>query len=98
MKVIREENESLLEYYDRLMKNRKELDLDYIELEEIILGETPYCSENVRKGIYFFEKVIEKLLEEELRIKTKIAKIEYQITKEKENQVYIISISKCKHI
>ena len=65
MKVEREENESLLEYYDRLIKNRKELDLDYVELEEIILGETPYCSENVRKGIYFLEKALDKLLEEE---------------------------------
>ena len=65
MKVERKENESLLEYYDRLIKNRKELDLEYVELEEIILGETPYCSENVRKGIYFLEKALDKLLEEE---------------------------------
>ena len=52
----RNENESLLGYYKRLVDNRKEYDLDYSELGEIILGESKYSSDNVRKAVYLLKR------------------------------------------
>ena len=65
MNIERKENETLLQYYYRLVKDRKEMDLDYVELEKLMLGDTPYSSENVRKAVYFLDLVLEKLLNEE---------------------------------
>ena len=62
----RNENESLLGYYKRLVDNRKEYDLDYSELGEIILGESKYSSDNVRKAVYLLKPILEKLEEEML--------------------------------
>ena len=70
----RNENESLLGYYKRLVDNRKEYDLDYSELGEIILGESKYSSDNVRKAVYLLKPILEKLEEESLsNVNTDIA-------------------------
>ena len=53
MDIERRENESLWEYCYRLIQDRKDMDLDYIEIEKLMIGDTPYSSENVRKAIYF---------------------------------------------
>ena len=67
----RNENESLLGYYKRLVDNRKEYDLDYSELGEIILGESKYSSDNVRKAVYLLKPILEKLEEDYFIFSTK---------------------------
>lgn len=65
MDIERKENESLWEYCYRLIQDRKDMDLDYIEIEKLMIGDTPYSSENVRKAIYFLNILLKKFIEEE---------------------------------
>ena len=65
MDIERRENESLWEYCYRLIQDRKDMDLDYIEIEKLMIGDTPYSSENVRKAIYFLNILLKKFIEEE---------------------------------
>ena len=46
----RGKNEPLLTYFKRITDNRRELDLDYSEWAELILGENNYSSDNARKA------------------------------------------------
>ena len=57
----RGKNESLLAYFRRVTENRKELDLDYSEWAEIILGEEKYSSDNARKAYYAVKRMLEEL-------------------------------------
>ena len=50
--VKRGENESLLNYFNRITRNRKELDLSYEQWQELLIGENKYSSENCRKAYY----------------------------------------------
>ena len=65
MDIERRENESLWEYCYRLIQDRKDMDLDYIEIEKLMIGDTPYSSENVRKAIYFLNILLKKFIDEE---------------------------------
>ena len=51
MDIERRENESLWEYCYRLIQDRKDMDLDYIEKKKKKKGDTPKSSENIRKAI-----------------------------------------------
>lgn len=64
--IERRENESLLGYYKRIIDNRKEYDLDYAEIGNIILGDTKYSSDNVRKAVYLIKPMLENLENERI--------------------------------
>jgi len=62
----RKENETLISYFKRITLNKKEMDLDYCEWGELILGEKVYSSENLRKSFYTLEKMFKRLDDEQL--------------------------------
>lgn len=86
----RGKNESLLAYFRRVTENRKELDLDYSEWAEIILGEAKYSSDNARKAYYVVKPMLEALEKDELiqekndKGLTKLEKKELSLQKERE--------------
>ena len=47
--VKRGENESLINYFYRITRDRKELDLSYDQWQELLIGENKYISENEYK-------------------------------------------------
>lgn len=59
----RKENESFLEYTERLIKNRKEYDLDKAEVYELILGEQA-SSDHSRKSLTAIYKFLNRLEED----------------------------------
>ena len=63
--VKRGENESLLNYFNRITRDRKELDLSYEQWQELLIGENKYSSENCRKAYYIISPLLEILAEEE---------------------------------
>ena len=63
--IKRGENESLLNYFNRITRNRKELDLSYEQWQELLIGENKYSSENCRKAYYIISPLLEILAEEE---------------------------------
>ena len=63
--VKRGENESLLNYFNRITRNRKELDLSYEQWQELLIGENKYSSENCRKAYYIISPLLEILSEDE---------------------------------
>ena len=66
-RLKRKEDESLFNYYKRITLNKKEMDLDYLEWGNIILGEdNNYSSENLRKAFYFVEKMLKRLENENI--------------------------------
>ena len=63
--VKRGENESLLNYFNRITRDRKELDLSYEQWQELLIGENKYSSENCRKAYYIISPLLEILSEDE---------------------------------
>ena len=63
--VKRGENESLINYFYRITRDRKELDLSYEQWQELLIGENKYSSENCRKAYYIISPLLEILAEEE---------------------------------
>lgn len=63
--IQRGENESLLNYFNRITKDRKELDLSYEQWQELLIGENKYSSENCRKAYYIISPLLEILSEDE---------------------------------
>ena len=63
--VKRGENESLLNYFNRITRDRKELDLSYEQWQELLIGENKYSSENCRKAYYIVSPLLEILSEDE---------------------------------
>ena len=63
--IKRGENESLLNYFNRITRNRKELDLSYEQWQELLIGENKYSSENCRKAYYIISPLLEILSEDE---------------------------------
>ena len=63
--IKRGENESLLNYFNRITRNRKELDLSYEQWQELLIGENKYSSENCRKAYYIVILLLEILSEDE---------------------------------
>ena len=63
--VKRGENESLLNYFYRITRDRKELDLSYEQWQELLIGENKYSSENCRKAYYIISPLLEILSEDE---------------------------------
>ena len=63
--VKRGENESLINYFYRITRDRKELDLSYEQWQELLIGENKYSSENCRKAYYIISPLLEILSEEE---------------------------------
>ena len=59
----RKENESFLEYTERLIENRKEYDLDKAEVYELILGEQA-SSDHSRKSLTAIYKFLNRLEED----------------------------------
>lgn len=59
MEYIRKENESFLQFADRLLSNRKEYDLDKVEVYEILYGEQ-VSADHARKCLTSLEKTIEQ--------------------------------------
>lgn len=64
MNYERREDESLFNYYKRLIDNRKEYELPYDELGKIIVGDDIYSGENVRKFSYIAKPMFKKLEQE----------------------------------
>lgn len=62
----RKENETKLQYFKRITDHRKELDIDYAEWSNAILGEERYGSENSRKMFYMVEKLLKQIDEEQV--------------------------------
>ena len=63
--VKRGENESLVNYFYRITRDRKELDLSYEQWQELLIGENKYSSENCRKAYYIVILLLEILSEDE---------------------------------
>ena len=63
--IKRGENESLLNYFNRITRDRKELDLSYEQWQELLIGENKYSSENCRKAYYIISPLLEILSEDE---------------------------------
>ena len=63
--VKRGENESLINYFYRITRDRKELDLSYEQWQELLIGENKYSSENCRKAYYIISPLLEILSEDE---------------------------------
>ena len=63
--IKRGENESLINYFYRITRNRKELDLSYEQWQELLIGENKYSSENCRKAYYIISPLLEILSEDE---------------------------------
>lgn len=63
--IKRGENESLLNYFNRITRNRKELNLSYEQWQELLIGENKYSSENCRKAYYIISPLLEILSEDE---------------------------------
>ena len=63
--VKRGKNESLLNYFNRITRDRKELDLSYEQWQELLIGENKYSSENCRKAYYIISPLLEILSEDE---------------------------------
>ena len=63
--VKRGENESLLNYFNRITRDRKALDLTYEQWQELLIGENKYSSENCRKAYYIVNPLLEILSEDE---------------------------------
>jgi len=59
MEYIRKENESFLQFAERLLSNRKEYDLDKVEVYEILYGEQ-VSADHARKCLTSLEKTIEQ--------------------------------------
>lgn len=59
MDYIRKNNENFLEYADRLLTNRKEYDLDKVEVYEILYGEQ-VSADHARKCLTNLERTIEE--------------------------------------
>lgn len=58
----RKENESYLDYCKRIVLNKKEYDLDYVELGNLLLEEdNTYSSDNIRKSWYILHKIFKRL-------------------------------------
>ena len=63
--IKRGENESLINYFYRITRDRKELDLSYEQWQELLIGENKYSSENCRKAYYIISPLLEILSEDE---------------------------------
>ena len=63
--IRRGENESLINYFYRITRDRKELDLSYEQWQELLIGENKYSSENCRKAYYIISPLLEILSEDE---------------------------------
>ena len=63
--IKRGENESLINYFNRITRDRKELDLSYEQWQELLIGENKYSSENCRKAYYIISPLLEILSEDE---------------------------------
>ena len=63
--VKRGENESLINYFNRITRDRKVLNLTYEQWQELLIGENKYSSENCRKAYYIISPLLEILAEEE---------------------------------
>ena len=63
--VKRGENESLINYFYRITRDRKELDLSYEQWQKLLIGENKYSSENCRKAYYIISPLLEILSEDE---------------------------------
>ena len=63
--IRRGENESLINYFNRITRDRKELDLSYEQWQELLIGENKYSSENCRKAYYIISPLLEILSEDE---------------------------------
>ena len=84
----RGKNEPLLTYFKRITDNRRELDLDYSEWAELILGENKYSSDNARKAYYIIKPMLDMLdkdeVEDDNKGLSKLEKKELSLKKEKE--------------
>jgi hypothetical protein len=84
----RGKNEPLLTYFKRITDNRRELDLDYSEWAELILGENKYSSDNARKAYYIIKPMLDMLdkdeIEDDNKGLSKLEKKELSLKKEKE--------------
>ena len=84
----RGKNEPLLTYFKRITDNRRELDLDYSEWAELILGENKYSSDNARKAYYIIKPMLDMLdkdeAEDDNKGLSKLEKKELSLKKEKE--------------
>ena len=63
--IKRGENESLINYFNRITRDRKELNLSYEQWQELLIGENKYSSENCRKAYYIISPLLEILSEDE---------------------------------
>ena len=63
--IKRGENESLLNYFNRITRDRKALNLSYEQWQELLIGENKYSSENCRKAYYIISPLLEILSEDE---------------------------------
>ena len=63
--IKRGENESLINSFYRITRDRKELDLSYEQWQELLIGENKYSSENCRKAYYIISPLLEILSEDE---------------------------------
>ena len=63
--IKRGENESLLNYFNRITRDRKALNLTYEQWQELLIGENKYSSENCRKAYYIISPLLEILSEDE---------------------------------